>query len=197
MRAHEAGTLHADIGSREPGWLRSPADVNALVPGLWPRTVTREDTGALTVGGLDVRELAAAHGTPVYVLDEADLRARCRRFRAGFAGAEVYYAGKAFLCKAVVRIIAEEGLALDVCTGGELAVALAAGMPPARIGMHGNNKTTGELSRAVDAGIGRIVVDSFDEIDRLTALAHERGVRPKVMVRVTVGVEAHTHEYIA
>ncbi|GIJ48875.1 diaminopimelate decarboxylase [Virgisporangium aliadipatigenens] len=197
MRAHEAGALHADIGHRGPGWLRSPADVNALMPGLWPRTVTRADAGALTVGGLDVREIAAEYGTPAYVLDEADLRERCRAFREGFAGADVYYAGKSFLCKAVVRIIAEEGLNLDVCTGGELAVALAAGMPPERIGLHGNNKSLSELRRALDAGVGRIVVDSFDEIERLTALATERGVRPKVMVRVTVGVEAHTHEFIA
>ena len=103
------------------------------------------------------------------------MRERCRRFRNGFAGADVYYAGKAFLCKAMVRIIAEEGLSLDVCTGGELAVALAAGMPPERIGLHGNNKSHSELERAVDAGVGRIVVDSFDEIDRLTAIADENG----------------------
>jgi diaminopimelate decarboxylase len=198
LRAHEAGALHGDIGSREPAWLRTPDDVNAIVPALWPRTVTRDHaTGALTVGGLSVHDLARAHGTPVYVLDEEDLRARCREFRDGFAGADIYYAGKAFLCKAIVRIIAEEGLSLDVCTGGELAVALAAGMPPERIGLHGNNKSTRELARALDAGVGRVVVDSFDEIERLTALARERGVRPSVLVRVTVGVEAHTHEYIA
>jgi diaminopimelate decarboxylase len=197
MRAHEAGALHADIGSRGPAWLRTPTDVNALTPGLWPRTVTRADAGSLTVGGRDVRDLAAEFGTPAYFLDEADLRARCREFAAGFAGADVYYAGKAFLCKAVVRIIAEEGLNLDVCTGGELSVALAAGMPPERIGLHGNNKSTRELSRAVGAGVGRIIVDSFEEIDRLTAIARRDGVRPKVLVRVTVGVEAHTHEYIA
>src|SRR5207248_326687 len=116
-----------------------------------------------------------------------------REFRDAFAGADVFYAGKALLCKAIVRMVASEGLGLDVCTGGELAVALAAGMPPRRIGLHGNNKTTTELARALDAGVGRIVVDSFHEIDRLTALARERGVRPAVLVRVTVGVEAHTH----
>jgi diaminopimelate decarboxylase len=109
----------------------------------------------------------------------------------------VFYAGKAFLCKAMVRIIAEEGLCLDVCTGGELAVALAAGFPPERIGLHGNNKSTAELSKAIEAGIGRIVVDSFEEIDRLTEIAKLHKTRPRVMVRVTVGVEAHTHEYIA
>jgi diaminopimelate decarboxylase len=197
VRAHEAGALHGDLGSRGPAWLRTPSDVNALVPQLWPRTVTRADAGDLTVGGVSVRDLAAAHGTPVYVLDEADLRARCREFAAAFAGADVYYAGKAFLCRAVARVVAEEGLFLDVCTGGELAVALAAGFPPERIGLHGNNKSVPELSRALDAGVGRIVLDSFQEIDRLTALARERGVRPAVLVRVTVGVEAHTHEFIA
>jgi diaminopimelate decarboxylase len=197
MRAHEAGALHADIGQRGPGWLRTPEDVNALMPQLWPRTVTRTDAGALTVGGVDVREIAEAYGTPAYVLDEADFRARCREFREAFRGADVFYAGKAFLCKAVVRMVAEEGLSLDVCSGGELAVALAAGMPPERMGFHGNNKSVRELARALDAGVGRIILDSFAEIERLTALARERGVRPRVMIRVTVGVEAHTHEYIA
>jgi diaminopimelate decarboxylase len=196
MRAHEAGALHGDIGSR-PAWLRTPGDVNALVPQLWPRNVTRAADGAVAVAGLDVRELAAEFGTPVYVLDEDDLRSRCRDFRAAFPDADVSYAGKAFLCRAVVRMIAEEDLFLDVCTGGELATALAAGMPPERIGFHGNNKSVGELSRALDAGVGRIILDSFTEIDRLTALARERGVRPGVLIRVTVGVEAHTHEFIA
>ncbi|BFU42640.1 diaminopimelate decarboxylase [Krasilnikovia sp. MM14-A1004] len=197
MRAHEAGALHGDLGSRGPAWLRTPEDVNALVPQLWPRTVTRADDGALTIGGLSVRDLAAEHGTPAYLLDEDDLRARCRDFAAAFAGADVYYAGKSFLCKAVVRIVAEEGLFLDVCSGGELAVALAAGFPPERLGFHGNNKSVAELTRALDAGVGRIILDSFHEIDRLTALARERGVRPAVLIRVTVGVEAHTHEFIA
>ncbi|MEH1101472.1 diaminopimelate decarboxylase [Micromonospora sp. CPCC 205561] len=197
MRAHEAGALHGDMGSRGPSWLRTPADVNALVPQLWPRNVTRGGDGVLAVGGLGVRDIAAEFGTPVYVLDEDDLRSRARDFRAAFEGADVYYAGKAFLCRAVVRMIAEEGLHLDVCTGGELATALSAGMAPERIGFHGNNKSASELTRALDAGVGRIIVDSFAEIDRLTALARERGVRPRVMIRVTVGVEAHTHEFIA
>src|SRR5919202_977488 len=145
MRAHEAGALHADIGARGPAWLRTPEDVNALVPHLWPRTVTRGPAGALTVGGLDVRELAREFGTPAYILDEADLRARCRQFRAAFPYSDVYYAGKALLCKAIVRIIAAEGLSLDVCTGGELSVALAARMPPERVALHGNNKSPAEL----------------------------------------------------
>lgn len=197
MRAHEAGALHADLDGRGPAWLRSPEDVNALLPELWPSTVHRGPSGGLTVGGVDVRELAREFGTPAYLLDEADLRERCRAFRTAFPDADVFYAGKAFLAKAVVRIVAEEGLSLDVCSGGELAIALAAGMPPERIGLHGNNKSASELSRALDAGVGRIIVDSFDEIARLTELARTKKVRPKVMVRVTVGVEAHTHEYIA
>jgi diaminopimelate decarboxylase len=197
MRAHEAGAMHAEVGHRGPGWLRSPDDVNALLPALWPRTARRDAAGVLTIGGLPVTELARRFGTPVYALDEADFRARCRDFVEAFGDADIFYAGKAFICKAVVRMLAEEGMFLDVCTGGELAVALAGGMPPERIGLHGNNKSVAELTRAVEAGVGRIVVDSFQEIDRLTRIARERGVRPRVMVRVTVGVEAHTHEYIA
>jgi diaminopimelate decarboxylase len=197
MRAHVAGALHAEVGARGPAWLHPPADVNALLPALWPGTVARGAGGALRVGGVDVRELAQRFGTPSYVLDEADFRTRCRAFRDAFAGSGVFYAAKAFCCRATVRIVAEEGLSVDVCTGGELAVALAAGLPGARIKLHGNNKSVTELGRALDAGLGLIVLDSFDEIDRLTALARERGQRPRVMVRVTVGVEAHTHEYIA
>jgi diaminopimelate decarboxylase len=197
VRAHEAGALHADLGHHGPAWLTPPPDVNALAPQLWPATAARDGHGVLTVGGVPVTALAAEHGTPAYLFDEADFRARCRAFAQGFAGADVYYAGKAFLCRAVARIVAQEGLGLDVCTAGELAVARAAGFPPERIGFHGNNKSTAELARALDAGVGRIVVDSFDEIDRLTSLARDRGQRPAVMIRVTVGVEAHTHEYIA
>src|ERR1044071_5085422 len=141
MRAHEAGALHGDIGARGPAWLQTPQDVNALHDELWPAHSTGSDEGPSSVAGLDVRDIARVQGTPAYVLDEGDVRERCRRFRAGFEGADVYYAGKAFLCKAMVRIVAEEGLSLDVCTGGELAVALAAGMPPERIGLHGNTKS--------------------------------------------------------
>jgi diaminopimelate decarboxylase len=197
MRAHEAGALHGELGTRGPAWLRTPQDVNALVPQLWPRTVRRDQAGALEVGGVSVLDLAEEYGTPAYFLDEADLRARCRDFVSAFSDADVYYAGKSFLCKAVVRVVAEEGLFLDVCSGGELAVALAAGFPAERIGFHGNNKSVAELRRALEAGVGRIVLDSFHEIDRLTALAREAGTSPAVLIRVTVGVEAHTHEFIA
>ena len=168
-----------------------------LLPLVWPVTAERGPDGALRLGGVDVRALAAEFGTPAYVLDEADWRARCRLWRKAFDGADVYYAGKAFLCTAVARWIAEEGLSLDVCTGGELAVALAADFPPERLLFHGNNKSVAELDRAVAAGVGRIVVDSYEEIDRLAAVAGRAGVRQRVYVRVTPGVEAHTHEFIS
>lgn len=179
-----------------PVWLREPQDVNALVPALWSGTA-RKDDGVLQVGGLAVPDLVAEVNTPAYVLDEDDFRARARAFRDGFAGYDVYYAGKAFLCTAVARWVAEEGLCLDVCSNGELSVALRAGVDPARIGYHGNNKTAMELRRAVHAGVGRIIVDSFHEIERLADVAAQLGVTQGVMVRVTAGVEAHTHEFIA
>jgi diaminopimelate decarboxylase len=197
MRAHEAGWAHADAFTRGPSWLAPPEDVNALVPALWSSTARKNDAGALEIGGLDVRELVAAHGSPAYVLDESDFRGRARAFRDAFSGYDVYYAGKAFLCTTVARWVVEEGLFLDVCSNGELTVALRAGVEPSRIGYHGNNKTTAELRRAVDTGVGRIIVDSFDEIDRLEVVVGELGVTARVMVRVTAGVEAHTHEYIA
>ena len=197
MRAHEAGWAHAVVSVRGPAWLREPADINELVPELWSRTARKVD-GALEVGGVALTDLVAEHGSPAYVLDEADFRSRARAFRDGFSGWDVYYAGKAFLCTAVARWIAEEGLSLDVCTGGELAVAERAGFPMERVEFHGNNKTTAELAHALDLGVGRIVVDSFHEITRLTDLvADGSGRTARVLVRVTAGVEAHTHEYIA
>ncbi len=196
MRAHEAGWAHAE-GPRGPSWLRPPFDVNRLVPLLWSSTARKDDDGVLEVGGVGLPALVAEHGSPAYVLDEADFRGRARAFRDAFAGYDVYYAGKAFLCTTVARWVAEEGLCLDVCSAGELTVALRAGFDPARIEYHGNNKTLDELRRAVRAGVGRVVVDSFHEIERLAAVTAELGSTAPVMVRVTAGVEAHTHEYIA
>ena len=196
MRSHEAGALHGQAGDRGPAWLRKPDDADALVPRLWAQNVSKVD-GVLTVAGEPAPDLAAEFGTPLYVVDEDDFRARARAFRDAFAGADVYYAAKAFLCVATARWVEEEGLNLDVCTGGELAVALRAGFPTARIGLHGNNKSVAELRRAVEAGVGRIIVDSFEEIDRLAAIAADTGREAAVMVRVTAGVEAHTHEYIS
>ncbi|MFT4011480.1 MAG: diaminopimelate decarboxylase [Nocardioidaceae bacterium] len=197
MRAHEAGALHADISARGPAWLREPADINALDPLLWPATTRRNEHGALEIGGVDLRTLARENGTPAYVLDEADFRQRARAFKEAFAGYDVYYAGKAFLCSYVAGLIEQEGLRLDVCSGGELTVALRAGIDPAHLGFHGNNKSWGELRRAVELGVGRVIVDSAEEIDRLIQLTGELGRNTRVMVRVTTGVEAHTHEYIA
>ena len=197
MRAHEAGALHAEAGGRGPTWLQAPGDTHALVPRLWPRNVRKSDAGVLSVAGVSVIDLARQFGTPAYVVDEDDFRARARAFALAFEGSDVYYAGKAFLCGASVRWVAEEGLSLDVCSGGELAVALRAGFDTARIGFHGNNKSTAELRRAVEAGVGRVVVDSLVEIDRLAAVAAAAGVRQRVLLRLTAGVEAHTHEYIA
>jgi diaminopimelate decarboxylase len=197
MRAHEAGWAHAEGALKGAGWLREPEDPNALVPHLWSTTTHRGNDGVLRIGGLALADLVADHNTPAYVLDEADFRARARAFGEAFGDYEVFYAGKAFLCTEVARWVAEEGLSLDVCSEGELRVALNAGFDPARIGYHGNNKTTMELRHAVAVGVGRIILDSFTEIERLEAITAQTGLTARVMVRVTAGVEAHTHEYIA
>ena len=144
----------------------------------------------------DMEALAAEFGTPLFVYDENELRRRARDYVDHFGRDRVAYAGKAFLCTAMARLVADEGLHLDVATGGELHVALHAGFDPARIVFHGNNKSEAELAAALDAEVGRIVVDSNNEIDRLEALATARGASPAVLVRVTPGVEAHTHEFI-
>ena len=208
MSAHEAGAMHAPgYGGVAivPAWLSPPQDLNALLPMLWAGSVRRRTGGVLVVAGVDVRDLAAEFGTPAYVLDETDFRDRARAFRDSFAhsfadlcgGADVYYAGKAFLCTAVARWIAEEGLGLDTCSGGELTVALRGGVAPERIILHGNNKSDAELERALRLGVGRVVVDSLAEIEQVAAIARRLRVRAGVVLRVTVGVEAHTHEYIA
>jgi len=174
-----------------------PSDVNALLPSLWSSGVRKDEYGVLTVTGLSVIDIANQAGTPVYVVDEADLRARARAFAQAFEGWDVYYAAKSFLCTTVARWVTEEGLGVDVCTGGELAVVQRAGIDLRRVGLHGNNKSVEELRYALTAQVGRIIIDSFDEIGRLGAMAEELQIRPRVMVRATTGVEAHTHEYIA
>ncbi|GAA2733043.1 diaminopimelate decarboxylase [Actinocorallia aurantiaca] len=194
-RVHPAGDRHADVLSEDHP-MPPPADLNELEPLVWPRTARRLE-GAMQVGGVDVRDLAREFGTPLYVLDEEDVRQRAREYAGAFADGSVHYAGKAFLCGALVRWLAEEGLGLDVCSGGELALALAVGFPAEKITLHGNNKSTDELVAALEAGVGHIVLDSFEEIARLAYHAERLGRRPKVMIRVTTGVEAHTHEFIA
>ncbi len=167
---------------------------------LLPDTARLGEDGSLSVGGVELVSLAEEHGTPLFVYDEAHLRARCREALAAW-GDGVAYATKAFLCLAMARLAHEEGMCLDVSTAGELHVALAAGVPGERLVLHGNNKSKDELRRGLEAGVGRIVVDSFDEVARLGAVTESLGPgrtfdRPKVLVRVTPGVEAHTHEFV-
>ncbi len=162
---------------------------------LLPLTSRVARGDGLNVGGVDVVELADEYGTPLFVYDEEHLRQRCREAVAAF-GDGVAYASKAFLCTAMAALVHEEGMCIDVSTGGELHVALAAGVPPERLVMHGNNKSEDELVRCLEVGVGRIVVDSFDEIERLEALVPATGRRTRVLVRVTPGIEAHTHEYV-
>jgi diaminopimelate decarboxylase len=150
--------------------------------------------GGILVGGVALTEIAARYGTPAYVLDEDDVRQRCRRYRDALPDAEIAYAGKAFLCRAMARWVDEEGLSLDVCSEGELAVAISVGFPAERIVLHGNAKTPGDLRAAMACGVGRIVVDSAGEIARIAALAQPR---QRVLVRVTPGVDAHSHPAMA
>jgi diaminopimelate decarboxylase len=162
---------------------------------LLPDTATTIDGGHLVIGGCDVVDVAAEFGTPVFVYDEAHLRSRCREARQAF-GEGVSYATKAFLCRAMAALAHDEGLHLDVSTGGELHTSLAAGVPARELVLHGNNKSSAELQTALEVGVGRIVVDSFDELDRLEALHATQGPVPQVLIRVTPGVEAHTHEFV-
>ena len=198
MRAHPAGPLHAEQ-LHEHGLAAPPSDLNALDSAVWSQGVARGSSGELSVAGHGVGGLVEEFGTPVFVLDETDFRGRCRAFAAAFVGGDVYYASKAFLAGLVASWVDSEGLGLDVSTGGELALALRAGFPAERIIVHGNNKSSAELEAALDAGVGRIVIDSFEDIGRLAALAHRKAgpTRPRVLIRVTPGVEAHTHEFIA
>ncbi len=152
--------------------------------------------GQLQIGGCGLPELAYEYGTPLFVYDEQHLRDRCREAVAVF-GDGVAYATKAFLCTEMARLAYSEGMHLDVATGGELHVALSAGVPADRLVLHGNNKSTAELAAALEAGVGRIVVDSFDELDRLDELHAAHGVCPKVLLRLTPGIKAETHEFVA
>ena len=156
----------------------------------------RIQDGSLFVAGCEVATLAEEYGTPLFVYDVGHIRARCREAVEAFGDTAVY-AAKAFLCRAIAALIHSEGMRIDVSTLGELAVALAAGVPGDRMVMHGNNKSMDELRAAADAGVGVIVIDSFEEIERLEALAEAGADLPAVMVRITPGVEAHTHEFVS
>lgn len=191
--------------SLAPEWLAVPDDANDLAEGVWPASAVRDTDGALDIAGVSAATLARTYGTPLLVLDEDEVRGRARQFRLAFdraaaengTTAQVYYAGKAFLCTTVARWVVDEGLRVDVCTGGELAVALAAGVAADSIGFHGNNKSVTELERAVEVGVGTIIVDSAIEIERLAAITARTGATQRVMVRVISGVHAETHDFLA
>ncbi len=162
---------------------------------LLPDNAAVGESGRLTIAGCDTIELAREFGTPVFVYDEDHLRARCREAVAAF-GSDATYATKAFLCRAMANLAAEEGMGLDVASGGELHVCLSAGVPADRLVFHGNNKSLDELRSARSVGVGRIVIDSLDELDRLEALHGGDGLCPRVLLRITPGIKAETHEYI-
>jgi len=175
--------------------------MSELNPKIWPMHATRSH-GAIEIAGCPTTSLAAAFGTPIFVMDEGDLLARAGMWRNelqthfGDSAGTVYYAAKAFISVEVAKLIESVGIGLDVCTGGELAVARAANFPGERIEMHGNNKSEAEIAAALDYRVGTIVVDSAQEIARIARIAHERDLVANVMIRLNPGVEAHTHEFI-
>jgi diaminopimelate decarboxylase len=200
VNAHPAGPRHAEEihHGGAPPRPQSAAQLLTLAPNVWPRNAVRGADGTVSIAGVSVTDIADEFGTPAFVIDEDDFRSRCREIAAAFGGGDnVRYAAKAFLCSEIARWVDEEGLSLDVASGGELAVALHAGFPAERIALHGNNKSVDELTAAVKAGVGHIVLDSMVEIERLDEIAGAAGVVQDVLVRVTVGVEAHTHEFIS
>ncbi|MFN2555353.1 MAG: diaminopimelate decarboxylase [Nitriliruptorales bacterium] len=180
------------------GTSSEPVEVRGGTVGLGPWSVTaaRDLAGVLHVGGVPTTELARVHGTPLWVVDETDLRARCRAYRDAFTGAEVAYASKAWCTIGILQLVDEEGLWVDVVSGGELHTARLAGIPMGRVVFHGNNKSEEELRLAAELGVGRVVVDSFDELDRLERIGREVGCRFPCWIRVTPGIDAHTHDYV-
>ncbi|MFT3714739.1 MAG: diaminopimelate decarboxylase [Gordonia sp. (in: high G+C Gram-positive bacteria)] len=198
--AHPAGPRHAEILAA-PHLAERPSSPEAMaeIPAeVYPRNTARNAGGVVTLNGVTVIDLAARYGTPLFVYDEDDFRARCAEIQSAFGRyGRVHYASKAFLSVQVAQWVESEGLSLDVASGGELAIALAAGFPAERIAMHGNNKSEDELAAALEAGVGDIVLDSMMEIERLDRVAGRRGVVADVLIRVTSGVEAHTHEFIS
>jgi diaminopimelate decarboxylase len=174
--------------------------IDAALQPVLPLTATTNAAGHLEIGGCDTLDLARDFGTPLYVFDEADLRARCREFADAFSqrlpDVLILYASKAYIGKAVARLVAEEGMGLDVVSGGEIALARAAGFPLERAYFHGNNKSRAELAEAVAAGVGRVVIDNFQDIDLLDEVARDADKRQPVLVRITPDVDPHTHSHI-
>lgn len=201
-----ASGTNADSGNLlAPSWLSVPADANELPSHVWSMNSTRSSDGNVEIAGVAATEIIREYGSPVYVVDEADVRARATGIKGSFdrefarigSTVKVYYAGKAFLSTQVAAWMIADGLNIDVCSGGELAVALAGGAPAERLGLHGNNKSVAEIERAVSVGIGAIVIDSLIEIERVAAAAVTHGKKQSVRLRVNSGVHAHTHEYLA
>jgi diaminopimelate decarboxylase len=188
-----------------PSWLTVPDDANALPGTVWSQNAVRGPDGEMQIAGVTTSALVAEFGTPVYVVDEADVLSRATGIREAFdhefakigSSAKVYYAGKAFLSIEVARWVTAAGLNIDVSSAGEMAVALAAGVEPARLGFHGNNKSLKEIDRAVRSGVGAIVIDSVQEIERVAEAATRHGRTQNVRLRINSGVHASTHEYLA
>lgn len=171
---------------------------NDIPAHVWPRSAVRNAAGQVEIGGVSLPSLADAYGTPLMVVDKRDFLSRCQDMARAFGGGEnVHYASKAFLTTQVAKWVAEQGLHLDVASLGELEIALHAEFPAADITAHGNNKSEAFLRRCVTAGVGTVVLDSFQELERLEKIAGEAGIVQNVLVRVKPGVEAHTHEFIA
>ncbi len=189
----------------KPDWLTEPADVNAVNEDVWPRHFVRSSSGEVEIAGVAARSLVAEFGTPLYVIDEDDFRARATGVKKALENAaasigttaKVYYASKVFMTVEIAHWINELGLNIDVASGGEFAAAIAGGIPAERIGYHGNNKSTREIARAVSAGVGAIVIDSEAEIERIAAAAAAQDRVQKVRLRVNTGVHANTHDYLA
>ncbi|UNK69625.1 diaminopimelate decarboxylase [Microbacterium sp. H1-D42] len=197
--------MHSAASSPAPDWLAVPDDANDLVRSVWPASAQRSADGELIIAGMSAGELVRIHGTPLQVLDEGEVRRRATTLRDAFdtaaakhgTTARVYYAGKALLNTTIVRWMLDEELNVDVCTGGELEVALLAGADAARLGFHGNNKSVNELERAVAVGVGTIIIDSEIEIERLAQIVARTGAEQRVMLRVNSGVHAETHDFLA
>ena len=203
--SHDWCSLLSPADSLAPEWLIEPDDANDLPTAVWPASTIRDSDGVVQLAGIAATALARTYGTPLLVIDEDEVRTRARAFRLAFdtaaadhgTTAQVYYAGKALLTTTIARWVVDEGLRIDVCTGGELEVALAAGVAPASMGFHGNNKSVAELERAVEVGVGTIIVDSEIEIERLAAITARTGATQRVLVRVISGVHAETHDFLA
>jgi diaminopimelate decarboxylase len=188
-----------------PAWLEAPKDANSVATKIWPKNFSRSDSGDISFAGISVGQLAAEFGTPLMVIDKDDFLTRAKNVKAAFDSAanqiattaKVYYAGKSLLTTEVVKWVSSSGLNLDVCSGGELALALAGGIEPGRIGLHGNNKSLYEIGKAVTAGVGAIVIDSEIEIERIASIAGAQDKIQGVRIRVNSGVHAYTHEYLA